>query len=79
MTLWVIQKKPIKLLIDLNPEDLEDAQDIGGNAGDRGRFVPPVITSLQEKEDVKNTLNEQHDWFVDYVPKPIKMLWAKPF
>ena len=28
MTLWVIWKKPIKLLIELDPEDLEDAQDI---------------------------------------------------
>ena len=29
MTLWVRRKKPIKPLIELDPEDLEDAQDIG--------------------------------------------------
>ena len=29
MTLWVTWKKPIKLLIELDPEDLDDAQDIG--------------------------------------------------
>ena len=29
MTLWVRWKKPIKPLIELDPEDLEDAQDIG--------------------------------------------------
>ena len=51
--------KLIKLLIDLDPGDLEDAQNIGGNGG-------------QKKEDVKNKLNEWHDWLVDYVPKPNK-------
>ena len=58
MTLWVIWKKPIKLLIELDPEDLEDAQDIGGNACDKGRLAPPVSTSPQkidefEKEEMK--------------------------
>ena len=84
MTLWVIWKKPIKLLIELDPEDLEDAQDIGGNAGDKGRPTYFVSTSPQEidefeKEEmkksrsvVKNKLNKWYDWLVDYAPKPIK-------
>ena len=28
MTLWVVWKKPIKLLIKLDPEDSKDAQDL---------------------------------------------------
>ena len=66
MTLWVIWKKPIKLLIDLDYEDLEDAQDIGRNASDKGRPAPPVSTNPQEIDEemkksrplVKNKLNE---------------------
>ena len=34
MTLWVRWKKPIKLLIELDPEDLEDAQELDGSTGD---------------------------------------------
>ena len=41
MTLWVIWKKPIKLLIELDPEDLEDAQDIGDNTVDKGGLHHP--------------------------------------
>ena len=85
MTLWVIWKKPIKLLIHLDPEDLEDAQDIGINTGDKGRPAPPVDISPQEIDEemkksrpmVKNKLNKWYDWLVDYVPKPIKN--AVPF
>ena len=91
MTLWVIWKKPIKLLIELDPEDLEDAQDIGGNACDKGRPAPPVSRSPQEidefeKEEmkksrpvIKSKLNEWHDWLVNYVPKPIKNDASKAF
>ena len=87
MTLWVIWKKPMKLLIDLDPEDLEDAQDIGVNVGDKGKPAPPVGTSPQEIDEemkksrpvVKNKSNEWRDWLVDYVPKPIKNAAAKAF
>ena len=48
MTLWVIWKKPIKLLIELDSEDLEGAQEIGGNVGDKRRPAPLVSTSPQE-------------------------------
>ena len=34
MTLWVRFKKPVKLSITLDPEDIEGAQDIEGNTGD---------------------------------------------
>ena len=37
-TLWVRWKKPIEPHIELDPEDLEDTQDIGGNADDKGRL-----------------------------------------
>ena len=42
VTLWVRGKKPIEPIIELHPEDLEDAQDIEGNAGDKGRPKPSV-------------------------------------
>ena len=70
MTLRVRLKKPIKLFIELDPENLERTEDIGGNVGDKGRPAPPVSTNPQkidefEKEEmkksrpvVKNKLNE---------------------
>ena len=91
LTLRVRQKKPIKPLIELDPEDLEDAQDIGSNIGDKGRPTPAVTASPQgidefEKQEmkksrtvVKNKLNEWHDWLVDYVPKPTKNVAGKVF
>ena len=91
MTLWVIWKKPIKPLIELDPEDLEDAQDIGENAGDEERRASLVSTGHQEidkfeKEEmkksrpgVKNKLKEWYEWLVHYVPKPIKNTAGKAF
>ena len=32
MTLWVVWKKPIKLLIKLDPEDAKNAQDLDDDA-----------------------------------------------
>ena len=84
MTLWVIWKKPIKSLIELDLEDLEDAQGIGGNTGDNRRPAP--LMSPQEIEEMKKSrpvvkinLNDWHDWLVDYVPKPIKSAASKAF
>lgn len=34
MTLWVRWKKPVKLAIRLDSEDVNGAQDIGDNTGD---------------------------------------------
>ena len=48
MTLWVRQNKPIKPLIELGPDDLEDAQDTEGNTGDKRRPALPVNPSPQE-------------------------------
>ena len=91
MTLWVRWEKPIKPLIELDPEDLENAQDTGGNADDKGRLAPPASIRPQridefEKEEmkksksvVKNKLNEWYDWLVGYVPKPIKNAIGKTF
>ena len=84
MTLWVRWEKCIMQLIDLDPEDLEDA-------GDKGRSVPPVNPSPEkmdefEKEEmkksrplVKNKLNDWYGWLVDRVPKPIKNAASKNF
>ena len=46
MTLWVRWKKSIEPLIELDPENLKDAQDTEGNAGDKGRPPPPPPPSL---------------------------------
>ena len=35
MTLWIRWKKSVKLAITLDSEDVEDAQDVGGNTGDK--------------------------------------------
>ena len=40
MTLWVRWKKFIEPLIELDPENLKDAQDTEGNADDKGRPTP---------------------------------------
>ena len=59
-TLWVRWKKPIEPHIELDPEDLEDTQDIGGNADDKGRLGPPSPKEMDEpeKEEMKNKLKE---------------------
>ena len=78
LTLHVIWKKPIKLLVDLNPENLEDAQGMRVSFGDKGRHAPPMSTSPQEiDEEVKNKLNEWYSWLIDHVPKPIKNAASK--
>ena len=87
MTLCVIWKKPIKLLVDLDPEGSEDAKGIGGNAGDKVRPAIPMSTSPQEIDEemkksrslVQNKLNNWHDWLYDYLPKPIKNAAIKAF
>ena len=75
MTLWVIWKKPIKLLID--PEDFKDAVDKGRLA----HLVSPSPRkwmSLKKKEMkksrflVKNKLSDRYGRLVDHIPKPIK-------
>ena len=67
MTLWVTQKKPIKLLID--PEDLspKEMDEFEKEEMKKGRSL------------VKNKLNEWYDWLVDHVPKPIKNNASKNF
>ena len=43
----------MKLLVELDPEDLKDAQDIGGNSGYKGRPASPVSRSPQKTEEIK--------------------------
>ena len=86
MTLWVTWKKPIGPLVELDPEDLEDAQGTEDSAVDKGRSASPVNPSPQEMDErekeemkkgrlvVKNKLNGWHDWLVE-----LKMLSAKNF
>ena len=89
MTLWVRWKMLIEPLIELDPEELEDAQGTEGNAVDKGRPESPVNPSPQEMDEfeneemkksrpvVKNKLNDWHVWLVDHVPKPIKNVVSK--
>ena len=46
MILWVKWKKPIMPLIELDPEDVESAQDLDGNTGDNGTRVEMPFNSL---------------------------------
>ena len=46
MALWVRQKKPLKLDITLDPEDMEDAQDVWGNTSDNYIRVKMPFNSL---------------------------------
>ena len=46
MILWVIWKKPIESLIELDPEDAENAQDIDSNTGDNYIRVDLPFNSL---------------------------------
>ena len=85
-TLWVIWKNCIKLLIDLDLQDLEDAQDTGANAGDKERSVPPTeqgvglgVDPQEIDEAVNNKLNEWYGWLVDLCQSQLKMLQARPF
>ena len=46
MTLWVRWKKPVKLAITLDPEDVKGAQDIGSNIGNNYIKVEMLFNSL---------------------------------
>ena len=46
MILWVKWKKPIMPLIELDPEDVESAQDLDGNTGDNCTRVEMPFNSL---------------------------------
>ena len=84
MTLGVRWKNPIEPFIWLDPEDLEYAQDTGGNAIDKVRPASLVNPSPQEMDEfekqemkksrpvVKTKLNEWYGWLVDHVPKPLR-------
>ena len=52
ITLWVKWKKPIEPVIELDPEDLEDALDKDGSAVDKGRSAPPVNPSPQKVDEL---------------------------
>ena len=60
MTLWVRWKKPIESLIELDPEDLKDAQDTEGDTDDKGRTASSVNPStpemdVSEKQEMKKS------------------------
>ena len=65
ITLWVIWKKAVRLLI--GPEDLEDAQDTGGN----DKEGPHEMDEFEKDEIkksrslVKNKLNGWYDWLIN--------------
>ena len=72
MTLWVIWKMPIKLLIELDPEDLEDD-------GDKARPVPPVNSSPQKMDEFeKKETSGMTGWLIMY-QNQLKMPPAKNF
>ena len=46
MTLWVRWKKPVKLAITLDPEDVEGIQDVNGSTGDNYARVEMPFNNL---------------------------------
>ena len=60
MTLWVRWKKPVKLAITLDPEDVQGVQDIGGNTSDNYiRVEMPfnsMMTEFFEGSDINNLI-----------------------
>ena len=65
MTLWVRQKKPIKPLIELDPQDLEDAghKETSAPLSPAHHSISPQgIEEIKESRSVvKSKLNEWHD------------------
>ena len=55
MTLWARWKKPVKLAITLDPEDVEGAQDTGGNTGDNYIKMKMPFNSLMTEFFEGNT------------------------
>ena len=52
MTLWVRWKKPVKLLVTIEPEEVEDAQDIENHTADkyiRGEILLNSLIALNCK------------------------------
>ena len=58
MTLWVRWKKPVKLAITLDPEDVEDAQDIRGNTSDNYTRVEMPFNSLMTEFFEDSDIND---------------------
>ena len=58
MTLWVRWKKPIMPLIELGPENAENAQDIDGNTGDNCIRMEMPFNSLMTEFFEGSDINE---------------------
>ena len=60
MTLWVRWKKPVKLAITLDPEDVESAHNIGGNTVDNctnmGMPFNSLVTKFFEGSDINDLM-----------------------
>ena len=60
MTLWIRWKKPVKLAITLDHEDVEGVQDIGGNTSENYiRVEMPfnnLMTEFFEGSDINNLI-----------------------
>ena len=78
MTLWVRWKKPVKLAITLDPEDVEGVQDIGGNTSDNYiRAEMPfnsMMTEFFEGSDINNLIqlmfaSIKTQFFIIFLPK----------
>ena len=86
ITLWVKWKKPTELPIELDPKDLEDAQDTESNAGDKEGPAPIVNPNPEEMDEmieskpvIENTLSEWYGGLTDHVLKPVKNVADKAF
>ena len=68
MTLWVVWKKPIKLLIELDPEDAKNAQDLDdGTTGDNYIRVEMPFNSLMTEFFEASDINDLIQRMLAYI------------
>ena len=68
MTLWVVWKKPIKLLIELDPEDAKNAQDLDdGTTGDNYIRVEMPFNSLMTEFFDASDINDLIQRMLAYI------------
>ena len=72
MALWVRSKKPVKLAITLDPEDVEGVQDTGGNTGDNYISLQMPFNSLMTGFLEGSDINDLIQCIFAYIKKQAK-------
>ena len=72
MTLWARSKKPVKLPITLDPEDVEGIQDIGSNTGDNYIRVEMPFNSLMTEFFEGSNIAEQIQHMFEHIKTQVE-------